>query len=282
MLNPLAKQVSKFLPDTLYHQIKYARVFKRWPNIHHPQTFSEKIIIRNFRPKTIYTDLADKMKVRDFIASTIGEQYLIEVYATFSVLTEETFDNLPSSFVIKANHGSGFNMIIFDKQKITFAELSAITQQWTASNFYKITREKHYQAIPPCIMVERLLLDNNRIPNDLKFHCFNSHGKMNIFIQVDYDRFGIHRRDIFDTQWHRTAIRMGLPNNPIPMPAPVNLDEMLTLARRIMEHFSYVRIDFYEAEGRIYFGELTFTPGGGLCKMYPKETQRQWGAFFTD
>ncbi|WP_413724741.1 ATP-grasp fold amidoligase family protein [Sodalis sp. RH16] len=282
MLNPLAKQASKLLPDVLYHQIKYARVFKQWPNVIKPKTFSEKIIVRNFKPKSIYTELADKLKVRDYIASTIGEKYLIKLHASFPVLTRSIFDELPESFVIKANHGCGFNMIVHNKSEITFEKLSTITEQWTESNYYKLSREKHYKAIPPRILVEQLLLHKGKVPNDIKFHCFNRMGEMHIFIQVDYDRFGIHRRDIFDTQWNRTNIRMGLPNNPEPMPAPDNLEEMLSLATRITEQFSYLRIDFYEADGKIYFGELTFTPGGGLCKMYPQETQRQWGDFFTD
>ncbi|WP_213990975.1 ATP-grasp fold amidoligase family protein [Sodalis sp. dw_96] len=282
MLNPLAKQATKLLPDVLYHQIKYARVFKKWPNTVRPKTFSEKIIIRNFKPKSIYTELADKLKVRDYIVSTIGAQYLIKLHAVCSVLTRSIYDNLPNSFVIKANHGCGFNRIVYDKTKITFDELSQESKQWMDINYYKTTRERHYKTITPCIMIEELLLDKGKVPNDIKFHCFNRQGEMHIFIQVDYDRFGVHRRDIFDTQWNRTDIRMGLPNSPEPMAAPENLAEMLSLAKRIAEQFSYLRIDFYEAGGKIYFGELTFTPGGGLCKMYPQETQRQWGDFFTD
>ena len=282
MLNPLAKQAVKLLPDVLYHQMKYAWVFKKWPNINQPTTFSEKIIIRNFKPKTIYTELADKLRVRDYIANTIGEKYLIKLHAACPVLTRTIFDELPNSFVIKANHGSGFNKLVYDKTQTSFDELCKITMKWTAIDYYKSSRENHYKAIPPCIMVEQLLLDKGKIPNDIKFHCFNRQGEMHIFIQVDYDRYGVHRRDIFDTEWNRTSIRMGLPNNPEPMTAPDNLVEMISLAKRITEQFSYLRIDFYEADGKIYFGELTFTPGGGLCQMYPQETQRQWGDFFTD
>ena len=282
MLNPLVKQAAKYLPDMLYHQIKYTRVFKKWPNVIQPKTFSEKIIVRNFKPKSIYTELADKLKVREYIATTIGTKYLIKLYAAGSVLTRPTFNQLPNSFVIKANHGSGFNRIVYDKNSTDFEELSLLTRQWTSTNYYKSSREKHYKAIPPYIMMEQLLLNKGKVPNDIKFHCFNRQGEMHIFIQVDYDRFGAHRRDIFDTQWNRTSIRLGLPNNPEPMAAPENLDEMLLLAKRIAAQFSYLRVDFYEAEGRIYFGELTFTPGGGLCKMYPQEVQRQWGDFFVD
>ncbi len=282
MLNPIARQATKLLPDMLYHQLKYARVFKKWPNFSKPTTFSEKITLRNFRPKTIYTDLADKLKVRDYIANSIGEKYLINLHTYCTELTQAIYDGLPESFVIKANHGSGFNLVVFDKMQTTFAQLSALTKQWTKSNFYKVTRERHYKKIQPYIMVEQLLIQDGKVPNDVKFHCFNQRGEMHIFIQVDYDRFGVHRRDVFDTQWNKTDIRMGLPNNPVPMAAPKNLAEMVSLAKHIAQEFSYVRVDFYETNGSVYFGELTFTPGAGLCKMYPEGVQHQWGSFFTD
>ncbi|NDL62588.1 glycosyltransferase [Enterobacteriales bacterium SAP-6] len=282
MLNPLVRQAFNLLPDMLYHQLKYARVFKKWPNVAQPTTFSEKITIRNFRPKTIYTNLADKFKVREYIANTIGEKYLIKLHAVFGELTAEIYSNLPDAFVIKANHGSGFNLVVHDKSDTTFEQLSALTRYWTKTNYYKKSRERHYKKIQPCILVEHLLQDEGHIPNDIKFHCFNRQGDMHIFIQVDYDRFGLHRRDVFDTDWNKTDIRMGLPNNPTPMPAPKNLPEMVALAKRLASDFNYVRVDFYEAEGNVYFGELTFTPGGGLCKMYPENVQHQWGSFFTE
>ncbi|HEY0208684.1 ATP-grasp fold amidoligase family protein [Acerihabitans sp.] len=282
MLNPLVRQASKLLPDSLYHQLKYVRVFKKWPNISQPTTFSEKITIRNFRPKPIYTNLADKYLVRDYIANTIGEKYLIELHAVFDELTEDIYAALPQAFVIKANHGSGFNLVVHDKADTTFAQLSALTRFWTKTNYYKTSRERHYKQIQPRILVEHLLQDDGHIPNDIKFHCFNQQGEMHIFIQVDYDRYGLHRRDVFDTDWRKTDIRMGLPNNATPMPAPKNLPEMVGLAKRLAADFNYVRVDFYEADGNVYFGELTFTPGGGLCKMYPEGVQHQWGSFFTE
>jgi len=282
MSNLLTRQAIKLLPDVLYHQIRYARAFRKWPNIFRPSTFSEKIIIRNFRPKSIYTNLADKYKVRDYIADTIGEQYLIKLYARFDELTEDIYADLPDAFVIKANHGSGFNLVVHNKVETSYGQLRALTLFWTKTNFYKMSRERHYKKIQPCILVEQLLLHEERIPNDIKFHCFNRHGDMHIFIQVDYDRFGVHRRDIFDTQWNKTEIIMGLPNNDIPMPAPINLEEMVQLAQRLAADFNYVRVDFYDVAGKIYFGELTFTPGGGMCKMLPEGVQQQWGSLFAD
>lgn len=282
MLNPIAKQATRFLPDVLYHQLKYYRVFKKWPNLTAPKTFSEKIVVRNFRPKIIYTDLADKLKVRDYIAAAIGEKYLIKLHQACTVLTREIYDALPPAFVIKANHGSGFNMLVFNKDETTFEQLRSLTEYWTKNNFYKVTRERHYKNIKPCIMVEELLIEDGHVPNDIKFHCFNRNGEMNIFIQVDYDRFGVHRRDVFDTEWNNTGIRMGLMNSEIPMVAPRQLEEMVAQAKILASQFSYVRIDFYESNNKVYFGELTFTPGAGLCKIYPEETQQKWGSFFLD
>lgn len=282
MLNTIAKTAIKFLPDLLYHQLKYSRVLKKWPNLIHPTTFSEKITLRNLWLKMIYTELADKHKVRKYIAATIGEEYLIKQYCRCDELTEDIFASLPSSFVIKANHGSGFNQVVYDKSAITFAELSATTRFWTKSSFYKMSREKHYKNIKPCLLVEELLLVDGHVPNDIKFHCFNRQGEMNIFIQIDYDRFGAHRRDVFDENWQRTDIRMGLQNSPVPMAKPKHLSLMTSLAKRIAKDFSYLRIDFYEANDKIYFGELTFTPGGGLCRIYPEEIQHKWGSFFID
>lgn len=282
MLSPLIRQASKLIPDSLYHQLKYVRTFRKWPNTTQPTTFSEKITVRNFRPKTIYTDLADKYKVREYIANTIGENYLIKLHAVFEELTQEIYDSLPDAFVIKANHGSGYNLVVHNKSDTTFEQLRELTALWSKTNYYKTSRERHYAKIHPCILVEHLLLDEGHIPNDIKFHCFNRQGDMHIFIQVDYDRYGTHRRDVFDVDWRKTDIRMGLPNSATPMPAPQNLPEMVALARRLAADFSYVRVDFYEADGNVYFGELTFTPGGGLCKIYPEGVQHQWGSFFTD
>ncbi len=282
MLTNLAKRIYRNLHDPNIQQLNYARVFKKQANITRPELFSEKILIRNIWPKKIYTLLADKIKVRDYIAAVLGEQYLIPVYATTTEMTYELYKSLPNSFVMKANHGCGFNSIVFDKSKITYETLYEQASTWMDSNWYLSNKERHYQGIKPGLIFEELLQVDGQVPNDLKFHCFNKDGQMRIFIQVDYQRYGLHRRDVFDEEWNRTEIRMGLKNNPEPMPRPEKLDEMLVLAKTIASQFSYVRIDFYSVGSKIYFGELTFTPGAGLCRIWPRTVQREWGSYFTD
>ncbi|HEJ7052460.1 MULTISPECIES: ATP-grasp fold amidoligase family protein [Serratia] len=282
MLNILVKNISKRLPDAWHHQVKYALYFKKLPHLSKPTGFSEKIMRRKIYPRSIYTTLSDKFKVREFIAGLWGEEYLVELYAHGTELSYDMFRQLPNTFVLKANHGSGYNRLVFDKRQVSYAELYDLSNAWMRSNFYEQSREKHYLDIEPCIMVERMLLDGEQVPNDIKFHCFNDNHEIRMFIQVDYQRFGTHRRDIFDVDWNRTEIRISLPNADEPMPRPTRLDEMIRLARQTAQQFSYVRVDFYQVGEKVYFGELTFTPGAGLSKLMPKNIEQEWGSYFTE
>ncbi|HFK7186318.1 TPA: ATP-grasp fold amidoligase family protein [Serratia odorifera] len=282
MLNALIKGISRRLPDAWHHQIKYVMYFKRLPHLAQPRGFSEKIMRRKVYPRSIYSTLSDKYRVREFIAGLWGEDYLIELYAEGRELSYDMFQRLPQAFVLKANHGSGYNRLVFDKQRVSYAELYDLSRRWLRSNFYQQSRERHYQDIEPRIMAERLLLDNGAVPNDLKFHCFNRDGEIRIFIQVDYQRFGQHRRDLFDERWNRTEIRICLPNAEQPAARPSQLDDMLRLARLTVQQFSYLRVDMYQVGQRVYFGELTFTPGAGLSRLMPKNIEQEWGSYFTE
>lgn len=280
MLSSLVHGFYKCIPDVIYHQLKYAMFFHKIPHLSKPKYYSEKLMRRKVYPRSIYTQLSDKYQVRDYIAKLWGEEYLIELYAQGETLTEEMYRRLPNAFVIKANHGSGYNKLVFDKSQTSFNELRALTESWIRQNFYQVYRERHYKDIPPRILVEKMLLEKGKTPNDIKIHCFNRDGEIRFFIQIDYQRFIDHRRDFFDQDWNRTEIRMGVPNSDVPMAKPSQLRLMLALTRRVAEQFSYVRVDFYQVEERVYFGELTFTPGAGLQKLLPATVEKEWGSYF--
>ncbi len=126
MLNILVKNISKRLPDAWHHQVKYALYFKKLPHLSKPTGFSEKIMRRKIYPRSIYTTLSDKFKVREFIAGLWGEEYLVELYAHGTELSYDMFRQLPNAFVLKANHGSGYNRLVFDKQQMPACSRNAI------------------------------------------------------------------------------------------------------------------------------------------------------------
>lgn len=133
---------------------------------------------RKVYPLAMYTQLSDKYLVREYIERLWGKEYLIELYAQGKKLTEEMYESLPNTFVIKANHGSGYNKLVFDKSQTSFNELRVLTNSWLRQNFYQVYRERHYKDISPCIMVEKMLLEDGKTPNDIKIHCFNRNGEV--------------------------------------------------------------------------------------------------------
>ncbi|MBV6693115.1 ATP-grasp fold amidoligase family protein [Serratia quinivorans] len=282
MLKVMANNILKYIPDIYLHQIKHMIVLKKIPNFKNPIGFNEKIMKRKIYPRSIYTTLSDKYKVRNFISSLWGKEYLIDLYAHDTELSYELFQSLPDKFVMKANHGSGYNKLVFDKNKENFTDLYDLSRSWMDKSFYVQSREKHYKDIEPRILIERLLEVEGSAPNDIKCHCFNKEGETVIFIQVDYNRFTHHQRDIFDEDWNRTEIRICYPNSPLPASKPSQLDDILRLARMTSRFFSYVRVDFYQVGEKVYFGELTFTPGAGLEPLMPKIVELEWGGYFTD
>ncbi len=270
-----------FLPDDVFLSFVHRRRIGRFPNLKRPLTFNEQILSRCLHPDPRYVDLSDKLAVRDFIARKIGPQYLIPLIAEPAVFTRTVFDQLPNEFVMKANHGSGFVKVVRDKKDTTFEELAALAQEWLATDFYKIARERHYRAIKPRVYFETLLLDDNGVvPADLKFHVFNEKsGKQTIYIMVISDRFGeTPRGDIFDVNWNVQDITFGAyARSDTPVPRPENLDALLEVANALARDFEYVRVDLYSRNDDIYFGELTFTPGAGVLRMLPESVDYEWG-----
>jgi hypothetical protein len=192
------------------------------------------------------------------------------------------FDTLPPTFVMKANHGSGFVKIVRDKSETSFEELDALAQQWLVTDFYRVARERHYRTIKPRIFFEQLLVEPSGIvPADIKIHCFLSRGavKPTIYTALISDRFGEHPRgDMYDGDWNRLDIAIGhYPRSEKPEPRPTNYEELLSVATTLATDFEYVRVDLYAPEDKIYFGELTFTPGAGVFPMRPDIVDYEWG-----
>jgi len=212
--------------------------------IDNPKTFNEKIQwlkLYNRNPK--YSKLADKYAVRDYVSRKIGDQYLNELYALYDKPAQINFDKLPNSFVLKATHSSGANLIVLDKSSLDEQKVRATARQWLADNYYQAGREWIYKDIPPRIVCERLLIDDQgKMPMDYKVFCFNGEPH---FIQVDVDRFENHTRVFFDTEWLKQEFELLYESAAQVIERPHNLVEILELAQKLAGDIAFVRVDFY-------------------------------------
>jgi TupA-like ATPgrasp len=272
-----------FLPDALFLFVSHRRRVGRFPNIRRPSTFNEQILQRCLHPDPRFAPLTDKLEVRSYVERKLGNAHLIPLIAVPERFTQDVFDALPPAFVMKANHGSGFVEIVRDKSSTSFEALRRLAEQWLSINFYHASRERHYRDIEPRIYFEELLLDRSgKIPADLKFHCFsNGSGHPTIYVVVISDRFGDARGDMYDVQWNHLDVAVGdYRCSDFAQPRPPTLAALIETATLLSEEFNYVRVDLYAQDDRIYFGELTFTPGAGVFPFTPHSVDSRWGELF--
>ncbi len=249
-------------------------------NLSSPKTFSEKLQwLKLHENNKLKTKCADKYTVREHVRNIIGEKYLIPLVFHTKNYKEITKDIIPAfPVIIKASHYSGSVFIVKNKAQENFSTIQKELRLQLQFNFYHALRSRHIKNIKPKIIVEKLLLDKKgEIPEDYKIHCFN--GKP-MFIQVDCSRFKGHKRIIYDTKWQKIDLQLHFPMND-EIPPPQSLNEMLVLAEKLSEPFNYVRVDFYENNSSVYFGELTFIPGAGFEPFNPPEMDRIWGDLLT-
>lgn len=273
--------IKKMLPKSLVASIRHKNVFGEHPNLKNPKTFNEKVLYRMLNPKEIYATLSDKILVRDYIESKVGSKYLIPNLWVGDALTKESYDALPESFVLKANHASGTNLIVNDKSSVPYDKAKEVSDSWLKMNFAKSHNELHYGMIKPRLLAEKLLArEDGGIPYDFKVHCFNANNESKAFIQVDYNRFDGHKRDIFDEHWNLSPFTLAYKNNATHYDRPACLEEMIELSRKIAVDFGYVRVDWYIVDGSLYFGEVTFTHGCAVELFTPSKHDLEWGSYW--
>lgn len=266
---------------------KYPEYLKDWfykktgekLNLENPQTFNEKIQwMKLYDKNPIKTQLADKYVVREWVKERIGEEYLIPLLGVWENVDDIDFDKLPNKFVLKANHGSGWNIIVSDKTALNIQETKQKLQKWLQTNFaYVAGLELHYRNIKPLIIAEKYLETEDKDLKDYKFLCFDGEVK---YIWVDKDRYTNHKRNLFDTNWNLLNEKIGeghIYENWLPCPKPKNLEKMLQFAKILSQNFAFVRVDFYEHEDKLYFGEMTFTSATGLHVFSPSSFNLQLG-----
>lgn len=258
------------LPDKLAMNIDYFRGYKRFINYKNPRFFGEKLnYLKLYGNMQQYREYVDKFEVRKYIKNKIGSKYLIPLISYYQSGNDIDFEKLPNSFVLKLNYGSGYNIIVPDKKKINNKKIARQLDRWIKEDYYKIKKEYQYKDIDKKILVEKYIVDKEGKLNDYKFFCFSGKCK---FFKVDFDRFTNHKCNYYDSKLNFMPIREAkFKNDKDAIVLPDNIETMIDLANKLSSDFNFVRVDLYDVDGRIYFGELTFTPAAGLNPFFPLE-----------
>jgi hypothetical protein len=250
----------KLCPDKVTLKRKYIKRLGRKLNLKNPKTFNEKLqYIKLYYRNSLITMCADKYRVRDYVKEKINDDILVPLLWVSDKPKDIPFDELPTSFVIKTNHGSGMNILI--KNKVNKNEVVEKLKKWLKINFYIFYREWAYKNIKKKIIIEKYLGENIK---DYKIFVFNGKAK---FIQVDTDRFIDHKRNFYNLNWEMQNIKYLYENTSKEIEPPYNLDRMIFYAEILANGFPFVRVDFHEVNKRLYFGELTFYPEAGFGKF---------------
>lgn len=251
-----------------------------------PETFNQKIQFRKlYDNNPLYSICSDKYRVREYVKEKIGEEYLVPLYLVTDKLTEEQWDKLPNSFVAKANHNSGPVQIVRDKSKVNKKEIIRELNNQLKLDYGVLSMEKYYSDIPRKIVVEKFLENNGEKDlKDYKFFCFNGEVK---YCQLIKNRTFKETIDFYDKNWKlQEFIGLVNPINSIEKHSvlvnnkPKNYSLMLKLAKKLSENFDFIRVDFYNIDGKIYFGELTFCPASGIGTFVPEEWNYKFGSYW--
>jgi len=263
-------KIFRLLPDKTYLKIKYYLKMDKKLNIETPKTNNEKLQwLKLYDRKPEYTNMVDKYEVRKYIAEKIGEEYLIPLLGVWDKFEDIDFERLPNQFVLKPNHTSGNVFICKDKSKVNYEELKKEVCSWLKREYYWIHREWPYKNIKPRIICEKYLVDESETElKDYKFLCFNGEVKCS-FVCLNRNSTGLNV-DFYDMDWRPMPFERHYPNSGTVTHKPKNYDKMIKFSKLLSKDIIFVRVDFYEANGRLYFGELTFFPGSGFEEFTPE------------
>ena len=276
------KRLSQLLPDKLYLQIMYFKHFHKFINFNNPKTFNEKLQwLKIYDRKPIYTMMVDKYRVKDYIKNKLGEEYVIPTLGVWKTPEEIEFDSLPNQFVLKWNHDSGSVVICEDKNKLDIEEaIRKLTPGKTRSGFW-YGREWPYKNVEPCIIAEKYMEDTtSKESQDYKIHNFKGVPRVILVCLSHFSEEGIEE-ELFDLSGKKINVkRTGEQTNDININATKELNKMLEFVERISKDYPFMQTDFYEVEGRVYFGEITLCSSSGFSQFSPNENDNVFGEWF--
>ena len=259
------------LKDETYLKLLYLYRKGKRLNLKNPQSYNEKLQWLKINDHNdAYTQMVDKYEAKKYVANQIGDEYIIKTISIWDRFEDIEFDKLPNRFVLKCTHDSGGVVICSDKLTLDKKETSKKLSNRMNINYYYMTREYPYKNIKPKIIAEEYLESDENGLYDYKFLCF--HGKAEyVFVCTEREKKDGLRITFFDMDWKRLTFRGEDPVSEIEIAKPKNFEKMRELAEKLAKDIPTVRIDFYENNGKIYFGEITFFHASGFEKYEPEE-----------
>lgn len=270
--------IKRLIPDSLYLKYRFKKLMGCSLNLRNPQTFNAKLQwLKLYDRRPQYSQLVDKCSAKKWVADKIGSQYIIPTLGVWEHFEEIDFDKLPSQFVLKCTHDSGSYVICKDKATFDIQSAKNKLSKALKTNFYYSNGEWPYKNVPPRIIAEQYMEDRNGAFVDYKFSCFN--GVVDC-VMVCLDR---HLNDVkfyfFDKEWNLKRLNVRGKNAPegFTIPKPSCMDEMFEIAAKLSKGIPFVRVDLFECDGKVYFGEMTFYPDSGFDANLLPETDEYFG-----
>ena len=279
----ISRFIARFLPDKVYLSIKFRTRFGYWMNWDNPRTFNEKLQWLKINDRHAeYAHLVDKYAVKEYVRSLIGDKHIIPTLAVYDSVEEIDFDKLPNQFVLKCTHDSGGLVVCKDKNNLNIDETKKKLKKSLKSTYIVQNREYPYAGVKRRIIAEKYMEDESGYElKDYKFFCFDGAPKF-LFVATDRQKEGEEVKfDFFDLEWNHLPVRNGHKNNVMSIREPKNFEQMIDISRKLSKGFPHIRVDLYNINGNVYFGELTFFHFSGMTPFEPSEWDSVFGDYLT-
>lgn len=270
-----------YLSDETFVKLVYFFSLGKKLNLNNPETYNEKLNwlkLNYYNP--LYTELVDKASVKKYITQLIGPEYVIPTLGVWDSFEEIEFEKLPNSFVLKTTHGGGNLGVVICRNKSSFdiEHAKSVLTKSLNSDSYRLTKEWPYKNVRRRIIAEPLITDgtDNYDLKDYKFFCFGGIVE-GLFVASERQHRDEPYFDFFDRDFNHLNVIQGHPNSPSLLEKPKNFDKMKEIASILSKGFPHVRVDLYNMNGTIYFGELTFFHFGGIVPFKPNTLDLKWG-----
>lgn len=279
-LDSIVKNYFSFLPDKIYLSLRFRLKMGKWINWKNPLTYNEKLQwLKVYNRRKEYSRLVDKYEVKEYVRSIIGDEYVIPTLGMWENAEDIDITNLPDQFVLKTTHSGGNTGVVICKDKSNF-DLAAARQKLRLSlshSIYKGLREWPYKDVKPRIMAEAYMSDNKHDTLlDYKFYCFDGEPKVLVIATGRNENLCF---DYFDMDFNHLPFEQGGPNSQKSIAKPQNMEKMIELAATLSKGMPHVRMDFYEVNSQVYFGEYTFFDSSGMANFNPIEWDYKFGSY---